>query len=191
MLAYDVQEAQIVGGPAWFAGDRFVIEAKSDDGLPHSVPETREMLQNMLADRFNLRMHRETREGSAYILTIAKNGSKLKQSEHTATNIRASGNSIQIEGAELSRMTQLLSGVLGRPVIDRTGLHGVYDASLTWGDAPVIDGGTIGTAAPAPSDPEHESIFSAIQDQLGLILISRRAPIDTLVIDSIDQPSAN
>jgi uncharacterized protein (TIGR03435 family) len=189
MLAYDVQESQIVGGPAWFGTDRFVIEARSDDNQPHSVTETREMLQNMLTERFSLRVHRETLEGSVYVLTVAK---KLGQSEHEGNpNVRVSGDSIQIDGAELSRMTQLLSDILGRPVIDQTGLHGIYDASLVWGDAPVIDGGILGTAAAAGSETDHESIFSAIQDQLGLNVVSRRVPIDVLVIDGIDMPSEN
>ncbi len=132
MLAWDLQDAQIAGGPAWFATDRFVIEANSDDGKAHNAAETREMLQNMLADRFALRTHREMREGTAYVLTVAKSGSKLKQSQTQSTNIRVGANSILLEGAPLSRLAQQLSGILERPVIDRTGLEGTYDASLRW-----------------------------------------------------------
>jgi uncharacterized protein (TIGR03435 family) len=175
MLAWDLQDSQITGGPVWFATDRFVIEANSDDNRSHSPVETREMLQNMLADRFALRTHHEMREGTAYVLTVAKNGSKLKQSQTQSTNVRVGANSIQLEGAPLSRLAQQLSGILERPVIDRTGLEGTYDASLTWADA----------------QPDQPSVFTAIQDQLGLNLISQRAPIDTLIIDSIAAPSAN
>jgi uncharacterized protein (TIGR03435 family) len=180
MLAWDLQDSQIAGGPAWFATDRFSIDANSDDGQPHSPGETREMLQNMLADRFALRTHHEMREGTAYVLAVAKNGSKLKQSQTQSTNVRLGTNSIQLEGAPLSRLAQLLSGILERPVIDRTGLEGAYDASLLWSPTLQIN-----------NDPDQVSIFTAIQDQLGLSLVSQRAPIDTLVIDTIDPPSPN
>jgi uncharacterized protein (TIGR03435 family) len=180
MLAWDVEDSQIAGGPAWFATDRFTVEANSDDGQPHNPGETREMLQNMLADRFALRTHHEMREGTAYVLTVAKNGSKLKQSQTQSTNIRVGTNSIQLEGATLSRLAQQLSAILERPVIDRTGLEGTYDASLLWSPTLQIN-----------NDPDQVSIFTAIQDQLGLSLVSQRAPIDTLVIDSIDPPSPN
>jgi uncharacterized protein (TIGR03435 family) len=175
MLAWDLQDSQIAGGPAWFATDHFSIEANSDDGQPHTPVKTREMLQNMLAERFALRTHHEMREGTAYVLTVAKNGSKLKQSQTQSTNVRVGPSSIQLEGAPLSRLAQQLSNILERPVIDRTGLEGTYDASLLWSDA----------------QPDQPSVFTAIQDQLGLNLVSRRAPIDTLVIDSIHPPSAN
>jgi hypothetical protein len=109
-----------------------------------------------------------------------------------SSNVRVNRNSIQLEGSQLSRMTQLLSGILGWPVIDRTGLTGSYNASLTWGDAPVTNGDVIASTAPAPTtDPHHESIFTAIQDQLDLSLDSQRAPIDTLVIHSMEMSSAN
>ena len=179
MLAWDLQDAQVAGGPAWFATDRFSVEANSDDGQPHNAAETREMLQDMLADRFALRTHHEMREGTAYVLAVAKNGPKLKQSQTQSTNIRVGANSIQVEGSPLSRLAQQLSAILERPVIDRTGLEGTYDASLLWSPAQIT------------ADPDQVSIFTAIQDQLGLSLVSQRAPIDTLVIDSISQPSPN
>lgn len=189
MLAWDLQDSQIAGGPAWFATDRFVIEANSDDSRPHSAAETREMLQNMLAERFALHTHHEMREGTAYVLTVGKSGPKLKQSQTQSTNVRVSANSIVLEGAPLSRLAQLLSGILERPVIDRTGLQGTYDASLLWSDTQLINSAA-GVTVPKNADLDR-SIFSAIQDQLGLSLVSRRAPIDTLVIDSMAPPSAN
>ena len=180
MLAWDLQDSQIAGGPAWFATDRFTIDANSDDGQPHSQAETREMLQNLLADRFALHTHHEMREGAAYILTVAQNGTKLKRSQTQSTNVRLGTNSIQLEGAPLSRLAQQLSGILERPVIDRTGLEGTYDASLLWSD-------TLAKTA----DPDQVSIFTAIQEQLGLNLVSQKASIDTLVIDRIEPPSPN
>lgn len=192
MLAYDVQESQIVGGPDWFSSEKWDVEAKSDDGARHSVEETRRMLQSMLEERFALRVHRDTQERSAYVLAVAKGGAKFKPSEHAgSTNIRFTGNSITLERGELSRMSQLLSGALGRPVIDRTGLTGPYDLSLQWDDAPVPEGGVLGLAAPAAPGNDHGSIFTAVQEQLGLRLEPQRVPVEVIVIDRIERPSPN
>lgn len=191
MLAYNVQESQIADGPSWIGTERWNVDARSEAGTTHSTEETQQMLQNLLRDRFGLQAHRETREQSAYVLKIAKDGPKLKADETGATNIRVNGNSIGLERGEISRLTQLLSSALGKPVVDQTGLTGHYDVSLQWNDAPVADGGVIGLDAHATADPNRESIFSAIQDQLGLQLVSQRAPVEMIVIDKIERPSAN
>jgi uncharacterized protein (TIGR03435 family) len=192
MLAYDVQESQITGGGSWFGAEKWDIEAKSDDGGKHNVEETRRMFQNMLEERFALRVHRGTQERPAYLLTIAKGGSKLKAPEHPGpTDIRVMGNAISRQRGELSRMTQLLSGALGRPVVDRTGLSGIYDIQLQWDDAPIPGGGVIGLDAPAAPDTNHGSIFTAVEQQLGLRLVSGRAPVEMLVIDQIKPASEN
>ena len=191
MLAYNVQESQIVEGPSWIGTERWTVDAKSEPGATHTDEETRQMLQNLLQERFGLQMHRENREQSAYVLKIAKDGPKLKASETGTTNIRINGNSIGLEHGEISRLVQLLSSALGKPVVDQTGLTGHYDASLQWSDAPVADGGVIGLDAHAAADPNRESIFSAIQNQLGLQLISQRVPVEMIVIDKIERPSAN
>jgi uncharacterized protein (TIGR03435 family) len=191
MLAYNVQESQIADGPAWIGTERWTVEAKSAPGATHNDEETQQMLQNLLHDRFGLQAHRETREQSAYVLKIAKDGPKMKADETGTTNVRINGNSIGLERGEISRLTQLLSSALGKPVVDQTGLTGHYDVSLQWSDAPVADGGVIGLDAHATADPNRESIFSAIQNQLGLQLISQRAPVEMLVIDKIERPSAN
>lgn len=191
MLAYDVQEAQIAGGPDWFATEKWDIEAKSDNPGGHSVEETRRMLQNMLAERFGLRIHRETDQRPAYALTVAKDGPKFKPAEQGSTNVRVTGNSISLERGDLVRMTQLLSSALGRPVVDRTGLTGLYDLSLKWDDAPVPEGGVTGLNVPAVPGNDHGSIFTAIQDQLGLRLDSQRIPVEVIVVDRMERPSPN
>jgi uncharacterized protein (TIGR03435 family) len=191
MLAYDVQESQIAGGDSWIGTDKWDIEARSEEAGNHTTGETRSMLQNMLADRFALGVHRETEPRPAYVLTLAKGGSKLKVSEQGVTNIRVSGNSISLDHGELSRMTQLLSSALGRPVVDQTGLAGLYDMHLQWDDAPIPNGGVIGLDAPAAPDTNHGSIFTAIEQQLGLRLVSKRVPVEMIVIDRIQPPSAN
>jgi uncharacterized protein (TIGR03435 family) len=192
MLAYDVQETQVIGGPSWFATEKWDIEARTDDRAGHSVEETRRMLQNMLEERFSLRLHRETQPLPVYVLSIARSGSKLKASDPTgSTNVKAGGNSVSVQHGELARMTQLLATVLGRPVVDRTGLKGLYDFSLRWDDAPIREGGVPGLDAPAAPGTDHGSIFTAIQDQLGLRLEPQRAPIDVIVVDRMDRPSQN
>jgi uncharacterized protein (TIGR03435 family) len=188
MLAYDVQESQIVGGPAWLATDKWDIEAKTDDGVQHTPEETRRMVQSLLRDRFALRAHRETQRRPAYVLTVTKGGPKFKPSERAATNYRIAGSSISLERGELARFIQFLSAALGQPVVDRTGLGGLYDLSLRWDDAPIPEGGLLGAGVPGGG---FGSIFTAIQDQLGLRLEHRRAPVEVLVIDRIDRPSAN
>lgn len=166
MLAWNLQESQIVGGPDWFATDRWTVEAKGDAG-----GDAREMLQNMLQERFGLRVHRETREISAYVLMVGSGGSKLKANDTGSTNVRIGGNSIGLDGGDMPRLTQLLAGVVEKPIVNRTGLTGRYDVALHWG--------------------EDESIFSAIQEQLGLRLVSQKAAVEVLVIDRIERPSAN
>ena len=192
MLAYDVQESQIMGGPSWFATEKWDIEARSDAGVKRSVAETRSMLQNLLKERFGLQMHRATEPLPVYVLTIAKSGPKFKTAEPDGrTNVRIGGNSISIERGELARLTQFLASSLGRPIIDRTGLSGLYDLSLQWDDAPIREGGAPGLDAAVAPGTDHGSIFTAIQDQLGLRLESQRAPVEVLVIDRIERPSPN
>jgi uncharacterized protein (TIGR03435 family) len=192
MVAYDVQETQIAGGPSWFATDKWDIEAKTDDRGMHSVEDTRAMLQNLLRDRFALQIHRETVQRPAYVLTIAKGGPKFKARDQGGqTNIQITGNSIRLERGELARMTQLLSAALGRPVVDRTGLDGLYDLSLQWDDAPIPEGGVLGRDVPAAPGKDHGSIFTAIQDQLGLRLEPQKTQVEVIVVDRIERPSQN
>src|SRR5215475_615793 len=96
MLAYDVQESQIVGGPSWFGTEKWDVEAKSENDQ-HNVTETRLMLQHLLADRFGLRLHRSTEQRSVYVLAINKGGPKFKASEATAMNLQVGPNSIFLQ----------------------------------------------------------------------------------------------
>jgi len=196
MLAYDVQESQIVGGPSWFGTEKWDIQAKSENDQ-HNVTETRVMLQHLLADRFGLRLHRSTEQRPVYVLTINKGGPKFKASEATTTNLQVGRNSIFLQGGTIDRLTAVLATALGRPVVDRTGLAGNYDLTVQWDEAPVRDGGLPGSSDPQareaapPAGNERGSIFTAIPDQLGLRLDAQRAPVDVLVIDDIRRPSAN
>ncbi len=196
MLAYDVQDSQIDGGPDWFATEKWDIQAKSNNDQ-HNVDETRLMLQHLLADRFSLRLHRSIAQIPVYALTVGKGGPKFKPSEAATTNLEVGSNSIFMQGATITRLTAVLATALGRPVVDRTGLTGVYDLSVQWDDAPVLDGGLPGTpdskarGAATPLGSERGSIFTAVPDQLGLRIEAERAPVEVLVIDEIERPSPN
>src|ERR1017187_9519910 len=192
MLAYDIQESQIVGGPSWLATEKWDVEAKSTDQVAHSAEETHHMLQSLLGERFALRIHRQTEQRPAYILVVGKGGPKFKAAEQDgSTNYRITGNSISLERGDLARMVQLLSTALGKPVIDRTGLGGRYDLSLLWDDAPILQGGVPGLDAPVKTGDDRGSIFTAIRDQLGLRLDPMRAAVEVIVVDRIERPSQN
>ena len=140
MLAYDVQESQIVGGPSWFGTEKWDVQAKSDNDQ-HTVTETQLMLQHLLADRFGLRLHRSTEQRPVYVLTINKGGPKFKTSETTAMSLQVGPNSIFLKAGTIDRLTVALATALGRPVLDRTGLAGNYDLTVQWDEAPIRDGG--------------------------------------------------
>jgi len=190
MVAYGVQENQIVGGPSWLDSEKWDIEAKSEDQV-HTTEETRAMLQKMLEERFVLRTHREMQQRPAYLLTVVRGGPKFKAQPDGRTNYLITGNSISLERGNLAHMAQLLSTALRRPVVDPTGLSGIYDLSVKWDDAPIADGGLLGLDAPAAPENDRGSIFTAIQVQRGLRLESQRASVDVIVIDQIQRPSAN
>ena len=145
MLAYGVQESQIIGGPAWFATDKWDIEAKCDDNR-HSSEETKLMLRQLLEDRFSLKVRRETERRSVYVLTVGSEGPKFSENESTSTNLRVNSNSISLQSGNITALTGVLATALGRPVLDRTGLTGLYDLAVQWDDAPVREGGSVADA---------------------------------------------
>jgi bla regulator protein blaR1 len=215
-FAYDVRDFQVSGGPGWINSDRFDILAKSDrDAAEGGQDDLRKMsdaqmktateqmrakLQALLADRFQLTIHHETKDAPVYALVIGKNGPKLKESEvkqgERRRMMRMGRSELSGEGAPIDLLTNTLSNVLGRPVIDRTGLKGNYDFKLTWTPDPGQAGGPggpppPGVEAPPPPDPNGPSIFTAVQEQLGLRLESQKGPVDLIVIDRVEKLSEN
>jgi bla regulator protein BlaR1 len=189
-------------GPDWINNMRFVIKSKAPDAIRDAMQamspaeQSREnglMMQSLLADRFKFKAHFETRELPVYELVLAKGGSKLKEdSDITKRRLRV-GNPLVLPASPI----QFLIGVLecspdigGREVVDKTGLTGSYDISLKW--APLQTAPTdSGAGATAPSPDEGASLFTAIQEQLGLKLVPAKAPSEVLVIDRIEQPTPN
>ena len=211
---------QLSGGPNWIDSDLWDIEAKAPEGSvrPSTTfgfpPQMILMLQSLLEDRFQLKLHRETREASVYDLTITKGGSKLKLSEdQTPPSLPGPGAAPLQPGTIARGAMKMVNGdfeasalsfgdfakalsalYLHRPVNDKTGLKGLYDIKLRWtpDSAIGVSVGPGGPVAPAPSiDPSVPDIFTAIQEQLGLKLDSAKGLVEFLVIDSAQRPSQN
>lgn len=198
----------VINEPAWAGTDGFDIDAKV---LPADVPtlakmtfeQRRTMFQAILTDRFKLTVHHETREMPVYILTVAKGGPKFKEyvpEEHSDGSPQRRGTmvnngKITSTDAQMSTLVTILSRNLGRTVIDKTGLKGDYDFTLVYNpdDGGVAsaprppDGSTPTAGAPDPG----ASIFTALQEQMGLKLESTKAPVDVVVIDHIEKPTEN
>jgi uncharacterized protein (TIGR03435 family) len=205
-LAWRLQEFQISGGPAWVGSNRFDIEAKAADR--NSDPDQlRLMLQSLMADRFQLKFHRETKESSVYALVVGKDGLKMKPSADRITPevngpappgagpnhgaIRVGAGSLIGNAVTLPLFTRFLSQKLDRAIVDRTNLTGRFDIRLQWTPSAgeqLLDPG--GNPLP-PTDSSGPSIFSAIQEQLGLKLESARGPVEMFVIDQVAKPSEN
>ncbi len=185
MEAYDLKYYQLSGFPSWADSDRFDIDAKAEGDGTLSKVQFKQMLQTLLADRFRLKVHRETKEMPVYALVVGKNGPKLKQSvaEEPSLTMRATqGVEITVSKGSMEQLATQLSGSgTDRPVLDKTGLTGTYDYKLSW--TPERDG--------VPSDSSSVILPIAVQEQLGLKLESQKAPIEILVIDHAEKPSAN
>jgi bla regulator protein blaR1 len=190
-----------VVGPDWINSTRFVIKSKAPDtirdAMQHMTPAERFredalMMQSLLADRFQFKAHFETRDLPVYELVVAKGGSKLKEDADITKRRLRVGNPLVLPASPI----QFLIGILecnpeigGREVVDKTGLTGSYDISLKW--APMQTAPAAGESTGAPSPDEGASLFTAIEEQLGLKLVPAKAPSEVLVIDRIEQPTAN
>jgi len=189
-----------VFGPDWINSATYVIHGKPPDAIREAMQtmtsaergkEERLMQQALLADRFKLKAHFETRQMPVYELRVAKGGPKLKEDPDTGKGMAAVGAS-RIRGTDLPlhQLLGLLESVPdigGRVIIDKTELTGTYDFNLKWTP---LDSGPPGGAASSP-DAESVSLFSAIEEQLGLKLIPAKGPGQVLVIDHIEHPSEN
>ena len=204
MNAYALQRSQIIGGPEWINMDRYEIEAKSEGNT--SRDRSMLMLQSLLEERFHLKTHRETRVAPAYVLVVGKNGPKLvppreggcatadtfpplgrpdpatPPCEHIRISTSPSG--VRMEGSRVpvSELVRGLAVALDRPVLDRTNMPGVFDIRLQFIDEP---------PGVPPSDSPGPSVFTALEEQLGLRLESEKGPVEFLVVDRVERPTAN
>ena len=207
--------SQIIGGPAWIDSDIFDIDAKAEGDSRPTPDQMWQMVRPLLEDRFQLKVHQEMRDLPLYYLVVAKSG-KLKLSQDqtpvdpaapriydpasgplrgafrmigkpspTALTLVMTGNAVRMD-----TLVKMVQQYLERPLIDRTALSGLYDVELQFdmaSGAPTTNTGT----APAASEPGIGSIFTALQEQLGLKLESARGPVEVLVIDAVSKPTEN
>jgi len=197
VFAYGVHAKQIVGGPSWMESDKYDVTGQPEgDGLP-SERQLRGMLQKLIEDRFKFTMHRETRELPAYVLVVANGGPKLTKNDSNPNGLPGLFfRGLGVLPATNATMTDFAGvmqlAVLDRPVVDKTGIQGRYDFTLTWTPDETQFAG-FGARIPPPStDPNAPPVlFTAIQEQLGLKLESQRAPVQVLVVDKVERPSEN
>lgn len=220
--AFGVERDRIVGAPAWVKSNRYDIEAKVAPGEApkmekQKLEQRREMLLPLLAERFNLKYHHETRELPMYTLVVAKGGPKLTESKPEDAipddGAKAGGppkdrignrgmitmnpGGIEAHGGGITFLAHALSAIVGRSVVDKTGLTGTYDFKLQWtpDDAAMPMAHGIAEGGPPkndmPADAGGPSLFTALEEQLGLKLESQKGPADVIVIDHIDLPSQN
>jgi len=185
--AYGVMEFQVSGGPGWIGNERYEINAKAESGTENKPGEMGLRLQGLLADRFQLKLVHETRELPIYTLVVAKGGSKLKEST-VEGGMSMGPRMITVKGMGMGSFTTQLSHLLGRKVLDRTGLTSGYDFKLEWTpDSAQAFEPKEGAAADSPGP----SLFTALQEQLGLKLESTKGPVEILVIEHAERPTEN
>jgi uncharacterized protein (TIGR03435 family) len=193
VCAYDLRFSNEVAGlPPWTDTERFDVDAKMDEDAAarfqklnpqQQWKQIQLMLQSLLADRFALKMHREPRELPVYDLVLAKGGVKLTASHAAQPVYRAKGHGqIDFEKAQIWDLIYGLSSDpdVDRPIVDKTGLTGRYDMQLKWTP----------NASQEATDPGL-SIFTALEEQLGLKLVASKGPVDVIVVDHVERPSDN
>jgi uncharacterized protein (TIGR03435 family) len=220
--AYQLRPYQVLGGPGWIDSDGYDIDVRAEAGKGGTPRETLGMLQSLLEDRFKLKAHRDTRDLPIYVLQPAKNGLTLPSSKAGnclapdpngppapppppvpgqpprqrcgTAGVSISPQGTRIFGGQISiaEFARVLSIVVARPVVDRTGFTGTFDADLAF----LPDQATSGLPNPGPGllpppDPTAVTIFTALQEQLGLKLDSDKGPVEVLIIESVDRPTEN
>jgi uncharacterized protein (TIGR03435 family) len=210
--AYNVQNYQIMGGPAWINTVRWDINAKAPDDAPPQ--QMLLMLRTLLADRFTLVIRNETREMPIYALVLARADGRLGPQLRASTvdcaaifaaakakgeapppttngrptcGTRTTRGNMMTTGVAMADLARNLAPFAGRPVVDKTGLTGGFDVDLAWTpeQGPL---GPEGTSPAGPPSSDGVSLFTAVQEQLGLKLDARQGPVDVLVIDSAQRP---
>jgi uncharacterized protein (TIGR03435 family) len=191
LAAYELEEYR-VSGPNWLATERFDVVATTSSRIPREAVSL--MLRTLLEERFELKVHRAPKEMPVYALVVAKNGPKLQPSNWPDPRQIMRGGHIQLTRCSIAQLIPLLSLAVDRPILDMTGLTGVYDMTLdfAFGQAPgksrlsAASGGSGDVSAHGTMTDRNAggpSLFSALQKQLGLKLETRKAPVEILVVD--------
>ena len=189
--AYGIKDHDVFG-PAWIESERFEIIAKISPEVAKLPEEQRwkqilTMTQALLADRFKLEVHRETREMPVYALISAKSGLKLGligPASNDWVRARIGRGTLEAKEMPVAQLMSILGGIVGREVVDESGIRGVFDIKLDWAPDDV-------TANPSSGVADKPSIFTALQEQAGLKLESRKVPMEVVVVDRAERPSGN
>jgi uncharacterized protein (TIGR03435 family) len=194
-LAYDLNPRTISGGPSWVDSQQFNIEAITPGDVRPTRLEQMQMLRALLVERFKLTFHRQPKEFSIYELSIVKGGPKLKPAAQPDDPPQIIGivypGKIEVPAKSVTMddfVAMLQRATLDRPTLNKTGLTGKYDFTLTWAQDETQYGGEV---PKAPEDAQSPPLFTAIQEQLGLKLEPTHGMVSTLVIDTVDHPLSN
>jgi uncharacterized protein (TIGR03435 family) len=189
--AFDVQSYQVTGGPNWLDSLGFDINAKVSESEPvlrgkEGLQRVQMMLQALLRERFQLESHKETRTLPVYHLTASKSGVKLTASASAeGSSMNSKNGHLTAEGISVAQLAAFLSRTMERPVLDATGIPGRFDFALSWSPQEVA------AKAPDGNESAGPSIFTALQEQLGLKLESGKGPVEIIVVDHAEKPTDN
>jgi uncharacterized protein (TIGR03435 family) len=201
-FAYDLHPKQVIGAPAWFDSDRVDISAKPNAAGMPTVTQMKMMLQKMLVDRYALTFHNDKRELTAYTITVAKGGAKIQKEENSPLPLPGFGGMPQrgfnVRNATLTEFASVLQAqFLDQPAVDQTGFGDTrYTFILKFTpDASMRPfGGAQAPAEAQPAAPDQDAppdLFGAMEQQLGLHIQKTKAPVEVMVIDKVEKPSAN
>ncbi|MGA8783518.1 MAG: TIGR03435 family protein [Terracidiphilus sp.] len=196
--AYEIPDTRILGAPGWAHSTMFNIEAKADPSVDQQMhnlasdtgrKQKERMVQTLLVERFQFAMHFETRELPIYSLVVAKGGPKLGAAQKSGSSVNTGSGRIEVQMSNsVAVLANELSKVAGREVVDKTGVSGRYDLELHWTPDDRAAEPKLVNGAPTDSGP---SLFTALEEQLGLKLEPAKGPVEVLVIDHIEMPSPN
>jgi uncharacterized protein (TIGR03435 family) len=182
-IGYGLQDYQILGGPDWMTSAGFDIQARADAGKGElSREQVLQMVQALLADRFHLAVHRETRQLPIYALVVVKTGPRLQAADSNVGQTKTTLGQLIVQKMSMASLASILAFDLKRPVKDETGLKGEFAFTLEWARG-------LGESDAGPSS--RPSLFTAVQEQLGLKLESTKGPVEVFVVDRVEKPSEN
>ncbi len=184
-VAYGVNDSQVVGGPKWAETDRFDIIGKAN--TPAGDKVLLAMLQTLLVERFKLTIHRETRTAQGFGLALAKGGVKMQKSESEGSNSTGGRGKIDAQGYSMPQLAERLSRLMKAPVEDATQDDRRFNFTLKWD--PASTSGRPGERD--KSDSDQPTIFTALEEQLGLKLSARKVTMEVIVIDGAEKPGEN
>lgn len=197
-FAWNVKDFQVSGATGWMDSEKYDIDAVAAN--PFKGEEYRAMLKTLLAERFGVVVHSETQEKPGYALVVGKNGPKLPppiESQNVLFSRSANGDRIlDAKNITLTRFADALALPLDAIVVDRTGIDGNYNVSFQWTPDPANEPRMMKSGEPAPPPPPGDapsgpSIFTALQEKLGLRLEARKVPMEVIVIEKAHRPTEN